>query len=53
MGLDEFDRMQRQSDNLEIYDGSRGALITRAAVLSHRNWIRASGWREKVRAAWD
>ena len=45
--------MQRQADNLKIDDGSRGALITPVAVLSHRNWIRASGWREKTRAAWD
>ena len=45
--------MQRRADTLEIDDRSRGALITRAAVLSHRDWIRANGRREKIRTAWD
>ena len=53
MNLEEVARMQRRADSLEIDDRSRGALITRAAVLSHRDWIRANGWREKIRAAWD
>jgi amidase len=46
-------RMQRRADNLADGDQSREALITRAAVLSHRDWIRANGQREKIRAAWD
>ena len=53
MNLEEVSRMQRRADSLEIDDHSRRALITRAAVLSHRDWIRANGWREKIRAAWD
>ena len=46
-------RMQRRADNLADGDQSREALITRAAVLSHRDWIRANGQREKIRIAWD
>ena len=53
MDLEEVARMQRRADSLEIDDRSRGALITRAAVLSHRDWIRVNGWREKIHAAWD
>ena len=53
MNLEEVARMQRRADSLEIDDHSRRALITRAAVLSHRDCIRANGWREKIRAAWD
>ena len=37
MDLEEVSRMQRRADSLEIDDRSRGALITRAAVLSHRD----------------
>ena len=46
-------RMQRRADSLTDSDQSREALITRAAVLSHRDWIRANGQREKIRIAWD
>ena len=51
MNLEEVARMQRRADSLEIDDHSRRALITRAAVLSHRDWIRANGCREKIRVA--
>lgn len=53
MGPEEVTRMQRRADSLATDDRSRGAQITRAAVLSHRDWIRANGQREKIRAAWD
>jgi amidase len=53
MDLEEVSRMQRRAGSLEIDDRSRGALITRAAVLSHRDWIRAIGCRENNRLAWD
>ena len=53
MNLEEVARMQRRADSLEVDDHSRRALITRAAVLSHRDWIRANGWRKKIRVAWD
>jgi amidase len=53
MDLEEVSRIQRRADSLEIDDRSRGALITRAAVLSHRDWIRANGCREKIRVGWD
>jgi amidase len=46
-------RMQHRANNLDEGDHSRAAFITRAAVLSHRDWIRANGQREKLRAAWD
>ena len=46
-------RMQHRANNLDESDHSRAAFITRAAVLSHRDWIRANGQREKLRAAWD
>ena len=46
-------RMQRRADSLTDSDQSRAGLITRAAVLSHRDWIRANGQREKIRIAWD
>ena len=53
MDSEEVARMQRRADSLDNDDSSRDALITRAAVLSHRDWIRANGRREKIRAAWD
>ena len=34
-------------------DQSRDAVMARAAVLSHRAWIRANTYRERLRAAWD
>ena len=48
MDLEEVAWMQRRADSLEIDDHSRRALITRAALLSHRDWIRANGRREKI-----
>jgi amidase len=53
MDPEEVSRMQRRADSLDTDDHSRGALITRAAVLSHRDWILTNGRREKIRAAWD
>lgn len=53
MGPEEVARMQQRADSLDNNDRSHEALITRAAVLSHRDWIRANGRREKLRAAWD
>ena len=53
MDSEEVARMQCRADSLDNDDSSRDALITRAAVLSHRDWIRANGRREKIRAAWD
>jgi amidase len=53
MGPEEVARVHRRADSLDNDDRSHEALITRAAVLSHRDWIRANGRREKIRAAWD
>ena len=45
-------QMQAKVAALEATDLSRDAVNARAAVLSHREWIRANSRREKLRHAW-
>ncbi len=40
-------------DNLDPADTSQEAVSARAAVLSHREWIRSNTKREKLRLAWQ
>ena len=45
-------RMQRVVNQLEPDDMSRDAVVARAAVMGHREWIRTNTRREKLRRAW-
>ena len=45
-------KMQTKVAALEPNDLSLDAVNARAAVLSHRDWIRSNGRREKLRRAW-
>lgn len=46
-------RVQAYVDSLDPNDLSSEAVNARAAVLSHRDWIRTNYRREKLRVAWD
>ena len=46
-------RVQAYVDSLDPNDQSSEAVNARAAVLSHRDWIRTNYRREKLRVAWD
>ena len=45
-------RMQAVVDALDPADVSRDAVMARAAVMKHRDWIRANTRRERLRLAW-
>ena len=47
------ERMLRIVDDLEPDDVSRDAVVARAAVMRHREWIRTNTDREKLRHAWS
>lgn len=45
--------IQRHVDTLDPADDSQPAVSARAAVMSHRDWIRHDFRREKLKRAWD
>lgn len=47
-----FTQMQQAADGLSRDDRSDQAVMLRAMVLSHRDWIRADHARERLRYAW-
>ncbi|MGB1342956.1 MAG: amidase [Pseudomonadales bacterium] len=46
-------RLMERVAHLDPLDQSDDAINTRAAVLPHREWLRANHRREAIRAAWD
>ena len=53
-GMDDEKVAKIEADvaKLDPSDQSQPAITARAAVVSHRNWIRANAQREKLRIAW-
>jgi len=47
-----FAQMRQAAERLEPDDRSDAAVMLRATVLSHRDWIRADHARERLRYAW-
>ena len=47
------EKTQAKVAALDSADQSREAVVTRAAVMRHRDWIRHNFRREKLREAWD
>ena len=47
------EKTQARVTALDPADQSRDAVVTRAAVMRHRDWIRHNFRREKLREAWD
>ncbi|HCY05384.1 MAG TPA: amidase, partial [Gammaproteobacteria bacterium] len=47
------EKTQARVAALDSADQSREAVVTRAAVMRHRDWIRHNFRREKLREAWD
>ena len=46
-------RLMERVAHLDPMDQSEDAINARAAVLPHREWLRANHRREAIRAAWD
>ena len=44
---------RRKVSSLEAGDQSIEAIVTRAGIMMHRDWIRHNFRREKLRSAWD
>ncbi len=53
MSAESVARAQERANSFAESDLSNEAVNARAAVLSHREWIRANSRREKLRRAWD
>jgi len=47
-----YERMQREAGRTDPGDLSHRAVMARAAVLSHRDWLAANESRERLRYAW-
>ena len=50
---DEIEKVQAHVDELDPADASSNAVIARASVMSHRDWIRHNFRRAKLQRAWD
>jgi len=50
---EQYERNQRYADATDPADRSDQAIMSRAMVLSHADWLRANGRRERLRYAWD
>ena len=50
---DDFAKTTHYVNKLDPADNSQSATTTRGRVMSHRDWVRANNFREKLRFAWD
>ena len=49
----QIEKIRQRVENLDPEDQSADAVAARAAVMSHRDWIRHDFRRERLRRAWD